>query len=112
MDSRGFRIEWNHLDACHEFGQHFQILSHTLRTERPAVEFAQHDGTHCQVVGMGSDPLMNGHDAFQRRHTHVGVEMVTHRLGEGDAGFVAIAINLIKGLIQLRIVAPATKGAF
>lgn len=55
---------------------------------------------------------MNGHDAFQRRHTHVGVEMVTHRLGEGDAGFVAIAINLIKGLIQLRIVAPATKGAF
>lgn len=91
------------VDACHEFGRHFQIARDTLRTERPTVEFAPHDGTHCQVVGMGSSPILNG---LQCRHTHVGIEMVGHSSGERDRGFVPIAIDLIEGLIQFRIIAP------
>lgn len=82
VDSRGLRVKRYDFDACHEFGQHVQIVRDTLRTERPIVEFAQHDGTHCQVIGMGSYPILNGHNAFQRRHTYVGIEMVGHSLGE------------------------------
>lgn len=63
-------------------------------------------------VRMGSYPILNGHDAFQRRHTHVGIEMVGHRLGERDAGFVPIVIDLIESLIQFWIIAPAAKGLF
>lgn len=63
-------------------------------------------------VRMGSYPILNGHDAFQRRHTYVGIEMVGHRLGERDAGFVPITIDLIEGLIQFWIIAPAAKGPF
>ena len=84
----------------------------TLRTERPTIEFAQHDGTDCQVVGMGSHPTLNGHDALQRRHTHVGIKMIGHSLGKRDAGFVPIAIDLIEGLIQFWIIAPTAKGLF
>lgn len=36
----------------------------------------------------------------------------THRLGERDAGFVPITIDLIEGLIQFWIIAPAAKGPF
>ncbi len=112
VGSRGLRVKRNDFDACHEFGEHVQIVRDTLRTERPTVEFAQHDGTDCQVVGMGSYPILNGHDAFQRRHAHVGIEMIGHRLGKRDAGFVPIAIDLIEGLIQFWIIAPAAKGLF
>lgn len=34
--------------------------------------------------------------------------MVAHRLGERNAGFVPIAIDLIEGSIQLWIITPAT----
>lgn len=112
IDSRGLRVKRYDFDACHEFGQHVEIVRDTLRTERPTVEFAQHDGTHCQVVGMSSYPILNGHNAFQRRHTHVGIEMVGHRLGKRDTGLVPIAIDLIEGLIQLWIIAPAAEGVF
>ena len=41
-----------------------------------------------------------------------GIEMVAPRLGERDGGFVSIAIDLVEGLIQLWIIAPAAKGLF
>lgn len=112
VGSRGLPVKRNDVDACHEFGQHVQVVRDTLRTERPTVEFTQYDGTHGQIVGMGSYLLLNGHDAFQRRDTHVGIEMVPHRLGERDAGFVPIAIDLIEGLVQLWVIAPAAKSLF
>ena len=112
VDSRRFGVKRHDVDACHEFGEYVQILRNTLRVKHSAVQFAQHDGTDGQVVDMRSYPLLNGHDVFQRCHTHVGIEMVEHRLGERDAGFVPIAIDLIKGLIQLWIIAPAAKGLF
>lgn len=34
--------------------------------------------------------------------------MVAHRLGERNAGFVPMAIDLIEGSIQLWIITPAT----
>lgn len=51
---------------------------------------------------------MSGRDTFHGRHTQVGIEMVAHRLGERNAGFVPMAIDLIEGSIQLWIITPAT----
>lgn len=112
VDPRGFCVKRKDFNACHEFGQHVQIVRDTLRSECPTIKFAKHDGTDCQVVGMGSYPILHGHDAFQRRHTHVGIEMVGHSLRKRDAGFVPIAIDLIEGLIQRWIIAPTAKGLF